>query len=351
MADLLNGLASRPRKRPVLLRSPLTVVGLLLISGFALSALFAPLLAPMDPNEQILELRLKAPAFDHWLGMDQLGRDILSRLLYGARISLTVGIAVVGSASIFGTLIGLIAGYARRSVDEILMRFTDVFFAFPPLILAMAIAGALGPNLSNAMIAIAVVTWPVYARLTRAQVLSLREREFVEAARSIGASTPRILYRHLLPNVLGPLLVQGSFDMGGAILLAAGLSFIGFGARPPTAEWGVMISEGSQFFSTDYAGTWNRIEGAKRHRNQGKCFRSTRCAAVFLDHLIVLGNAPVLGSCQRAFCSRSDASSVTTSITYEGIPLDDHIGIDDQRIGDDAANINVANHLREDGRV
>lgn len=130
------------------------------------------------------------------------------------------------------------------------MRLTDVFLAFPPLILAMAIAGALGPNLNNAMIAIAVVTWPVYARLVRGQVLALRQREFVEAARGIGASTPRILLRHLLPNTLAPILVQASFDMGGAILAAAGLSFIGFGARPPTPEWGVMISEGSKFFST-----------------------------------------------------------------------------------------------------
>ncbi len=130
------------------------------------------------------------------------------------------------------------------------MRLTDIFFAFPPLILAMAIAGALGPSLNNAMIAIAVVTWPVYARLVRAQVLSLREREYIIAARSVGVSAPRILWRHLLPNALAPILVQASFDMGGAILSAAGLSFIGFGAQPPTPEWGVMISEGRKFITT-----------------------------------------------------------------------------------------------------
>jgi peptide/nickel transport system permease protein len=135
-------------------------------------------------------------------------------------------------------------------VDEVLMRVTDVFFAFPALILAMAIAGALGPSLNNAMIAIAVVTWPVYARLARGQVLSLREREFVEATRALGASPGRIIWRHLLPNSLAPILVQASFDMGGAILSAAGLSFIGFGAQPPTPEWGVMISEGRKFIST-----------------------------------------------------------------------------------------------------
>jgi peptide/nickel transport system permease protein len=232
------------------LRSPLTVIGLAIILMFVLSAVFAPLLAPSDPTQQILSQRLKPPSAGHWLGMDQLGRDVLSRLLFGAPISLTVGLVVVGSASTLGTLVGLIAGYARGTVDELLMRLTDVFFAFPPLILAMAIAGALGPSLNNAMIAIAAVTWPVYARLVRGQVLSLREREFIEAAFSIGASTPRILFRHLLPNALAPILVQASFDMGGAILSAAGLSFIGFGARPPTPEWGVMISEGSKFFST-----------------------------------------------------------------------------------------------------
>jgi peptide/nickel transport system permease protein len=240
----------RSVKTSALLRSPLTVIGLVIILMFVLSAVFAPLLAPMDPTQQILSQRLKPPSAEHWLGMDQLGRDVLSRLLFGAPISLTVGLVVVGSASTLGTLVGLIAGYARGTVDELLMRLTDIFFAFPPLILAMAIAGALGPSLNNAMIAIATVTWPVYARLVRGQVLSLREREFVEAAFSIGASTPRILSRHLLPNALAPILVQASFDMGGAILSAAGLSFIGFGARPPTPEWGVMISEGSKFFST-----------------------------------------------------------------------------------------------------
>jgi len=243
-------LAAGPRAQPRLLRSPLTVAGLVLIAAFGLSALLAPGLAPADPLEQVLAQRLSPPSLAHWLGTDQLGRDILSRLLFGARISLIVGLVVVGTAGTFGTLVGLVAGYARGLADEALMRVTDIFFAFPALILAMAIAGALGPSLTNAMIAIAVVTWPVYARLVRAQVLSLREREFVESARSLGASTSRILWRHILPNTLAPLLVQASFDMGGAILSAAGLSFIGFGAQPPTPEWGVMISEGRKFIST-----------------------------------------------------------------------------------------------------
>jgi peptide/nickel transport system permease protein len=236
--------------RPAILRSPLATAGLVLIIIFAAGALLAPVIAPYDPLDQILISRLKPPSLEHLLGTDQLGRDVFSRMLFGARISLTIGLAVVASASAFGTLVGLMAGYSGGLVGEVLMRFTDIFFAFPPLILAMAIAGALGPSLNNAMIAIAVVTWPVYARLVRGQVLSLREREFVIAARSIGSSTPRILLRHLLPNTLAPILVQASFDMGGAILAAAGLSFIGFGAQPPTPEWGVMISEGRKFIST-----------------------------------------------------------------------------------------------------
>ncbi len=239
-----------PRRRPALFRNPLATAGLILLVIFGLSALLASVIAPYDPTDQILIARLKPPALTHLLGTDQLGRDIFSRILYGARISLTVGLVVVSSAGVFGTIIGLIAGYASGVVDEVLMRLTDIFFAFPPLILAMAIAGALGPSLNNAMIAIAVVTWPVYARLVRAQVLSLREREFIIAAQSVGVSTPRILWRHLLPNALAPILVQASFDMGGAILSAAGLSFIGFGAQPPTPEWGVMISEGRKFITT-----------------------------------------------------------------------------------------------------
>jgi len=237
-------------RRPAWRRSPLTVAGLALIALFALIAVSAPLIAPANPLKQVLSTRLKPPSAAHWLGTDQLGRDVLSRMIYGARISLLIGIVVVGLAASTGTFVGLVAGYAGGWLDEVLMRLTDIFFAFPALILAMAISGALGPSLTNAMIAIAVVSWPVYARLVRAQVLSLREREYVEAARSLGASAERIVWKHILPNTLAPLLVQASFDMGGAILSAAGLSFIGFGTQPPTAEWGVMISEGRNYIAT-----------------------------------------------------------------------------------------------------
>lgn len=238
------------RRRPVWLRSPLTVIGLAIVVVFVLAAIAAPLLSPYDPISQKLSQRLKPPSTEHILGTDQLGRDVWSRLLNGARISLTIGLVVVASAVLFGTVIGLVAGYIGGLVDEVLMRLTEIFFAFPSLILAMAIAGALGPSLTNAMIAIAVVSWPVYARLVRGQVLALRHREFIEAAEAVGVSTPRILRKHLLPNTLSPIMVQASFDLGGAILIAAGLSFIGFGAQPPTPEWGVMISDGRKYVST-----------------------------------------------------------------------------------------------------
>jgi peptide/nickel transport system permease protein len=226
-------------------------MALALIGLLALCAIFAPLIAPYDPLTQALGSRLQPPSSAHWLGTDQLGRDILSRLLYGSRISLLIGLVVVASAGVFGTFVGLIAGYAGGLVDEALMRLTEVFLAFPALILAMAIAGALGPSLTNAIIALAAVTWAIYARLARGQILSLRGREFVEAARGIGASHIRIIVRHLLPNAVAPLMVQASFDMGSVIIAAAGLSFIGFGAQPPTPEWGVMISEGRNFISTE----------------------------------------------------------------------------------------------------
>jgi peptide/nickel transport system permease protein len=217
-----------------------------------LAAITAPLLAPHPPLAQSLEDRLGPPQPGFPLGLDQLGRDILSRVLFGARLSLAVGLVVVFLAGLLGTAVGVTAGYLGGGVDHLLMRVTDIFFAFPSLILAMAIAAALGPSLVNAMIAIAIVTWPVYARLSRAQTLVLRRLEFIEAARAVGASDGRVMRRHVLPNIVSPLIVQASFNMGEAILIAAGLSFIGFGAQPPTPEWGVMISEGRDYITTQW---------------------------------------------------------------------------------------------------
>jgi peptide/nickel transport system permease protein len=234
------------------LRQPAVLAGLLILACFAGAALCAPLLSPADPLAQNVSAGLRPPSAGYLLGSDKLGRDLLSRMLYGARISLFVGVAVVTIAGGIGTLLGLIAGYLGGWIDEALMRVTDIFFAFPALILAMAIAGALGPSLQNALIAISAVTWPVYARLVRGQVLALKQREFIQAARALGTPEWRIVLLHLLPNTLAPLLVQTSFDMGAAITSVAGLSFIGFGAQPPTPEWGVMISEGRNYITTQW---------------------------------------------------------------------------------------------------
>ncbi|MDV6375989.1 nickel transporter permease [Deinococcus arenicola] len=217
------------------------MIGLVLLVFLVVVALLGPLMG--DPSAQDLGARLSPPSGAHPLGTDQLGRDVLTRVLSGARISLGIGVSVMLASLLVGSAAGLVAGLLGGWWDEVIMRVTDIFLAFPGLILAMAISAALGPSLTNVMIAVALVSWPTYARLIRAQVLALREREFVEAARALGSSQSRVAFRHLLPNSVAPLLVQGSFDVGNAILTAAGLGFIGFGAQPPTPEWGAMVSE------------------------------------------------------------------------------------------------------------
>jgi peptide/nickel transport system permease protein len=250
--DQAPPIQSSTRRRQLIgaLRQPAIAVGAVVMLVFLQAALLAPLIAPYGPLEQNISAGLQPPSAAHLFGTDKLGRDVFSRIVYGARISLFVGVAVVLMSGVIGSLLGVVAGYMGGWADELLMRITDIFFAFPALILAMAIAGALGPSLQNALIAISAVTWPVYARLLRGQVLALREREFVLAARTVGVPEWQIVTRHLLPNMLAPLLVQGSFDMGGAITAVAGLSFIGFGAQPPTPEWGVMISEARTYMAT-----------------------------------------------------------------------------------------------------
>lgn len=232
-------------------RDPLAVVSLVVISIFVLGAVFASVLTPYaaqglgEPN--ILE-KFQPPSAAHLLGTDYLGRDVLARILFGGRYSLSVGVLVVIVASLIGIPLGAIAGYFGGWLDELLMRITDIFLAFPPLLLAMAIAAALGASFEHAMIAIAFTWWPWYARLVRAQTLSLREQHFIEAARSIGMSDLTIVARHILPNVLTPILVQGTMDIGSAILTGASLSFIGLGIQPPAPEWGRMISDGRSYF-------------------------------------------------------------------------------------------------------
>jgi len=241
-----GALHSRAARR--FLRDPGALIGLVLVVSLVLLAVLAPLLAG-DPLAQNLSQRLRAPNATYLFGTDQLGRDVFARTLYGSRISLAIGFLVVALSLVVGAAVGLLAGVLGGFWDNVLMRVTDIFLAFPALILAMAISAALGPSLTNVMIAVAAVSWPNYARLTRAQVLSIRGLEFVDAARSLGASGGRIAWRHLLPNSLSPLLVQASFDVGGAILTAAGLGFIGFGAQPPTPEWGAMVSETRNFIA------------------------------------------------------------------------------------------------------
>jgi len=237
------------------------MMGLILIIFVILIAIFAPYLAKEHPSyvevstdqgttrieerwDIKFEDKLLPPSNEHFFGTDDFGRDIYSMVIYGARISLRICLMVVFSATIIGILIGGIAGYFGGKMDELLMRTTDVFLSIPYLILAMAVAAALGRSIEHIMMALVVVWWPSYARLLRGQVLSIKENQYVEAARSIGASNWRILFRHIIPNSFAPLLVQITLDLGAVLLVAAGLSFIGLGAPPGTAEWGLMIAMG-----------------------------------------------------------------------------------------------------------
>jgi peptide/nickel transport system permease protein len=228
-------------------RSPLTLLGLCIILALIVVAIFASSIAPYDPNFIDSVGRLKPPSFKHPFGTDTLGRDLLSRIIHGARISLLVGLAIVGLAATLGSLLGLIAGYFGGKIGEVIMRMTDIFLAFPYLILAMAVTAALGPSLMNAMLAMAVVWWPMYARLMYSEVIVIKKMLFVEAARSIGVKKGRLLFRHVLPNSLTAVLIQGTLDFGAAIMYSAALSFIGLGAQPPLPEWGAIISDSRHY--------------------------------------------------------------------------------------------------------
>lgn len=220
------------------------VAGLALVAAFAAAALLAPWLAPADPTALLLERRLEPPSPGHPLGFDELGRDVLSRLLFGARASLAVALAVVGLAATLGTALGAVAGYRGGRVDGALMRATDVFLAFPGILLAIALVAVLGPGLGHVVLALVAFGWVDYARLARGQVLQVREADYVAAARVAGVRGPAIVWRHVLPNVLPTLLVQASLGMAGAIIAESALSFLGLGLRPPTPSWGGMIDAG-----------------------------------------------------------------------------------------------------------
>ena len=228
-------------------RNPPALLGLALILSLILVALLAPLLAPVPPDHQDLRARLEPPSPAHPFGTDEFGRSMLSRTLYGARVSLFTGLAPVALAATVGTLIGLVAGFYRGRVDAVLMRLMDVLLAFPSLLLALAVVGALGPGLVNAVLAIAVVGVPQYARVVRSVVLSAREEDFVQAARALGVGDTRLLFRHILPVAVGPLAVQATLGIGFAILSMAGLSFLGLGVQPPTPDWGEMLARGRRY--------------------------------------------------------------------------------------------------------
>lgn len=228
----------------VLGRNIMLILGLMLVLGMSLAALFAPLLAPFDPNELHLDDILLAPCATYPLGTDRLGRDVLSRLLYGGQVSLWVGFVAVGISISIGTALGLVSGYFRGIVDEIIMRGVDVMLCFPSFFLILAVVAFLEPSLTNIMVVIGLTSWMGIARLVRAETLSLRERDFVSAARLSGVSTKNILLRHILPNALAPVTITAILGIGGAILTESGLSFLGLGVQPPQASWGNMLMEG-----------------------------------------------------------------------------------------------------------
>jgi len=234
------------RRRRWLRRYLLPALGGAVIAAWAFAALLAPWITPYDPSAVDVVGRLAAPSLAHWLGTDELGRDVLTRVIFGARTSLAVGFTVVLVGAAAGTLVGAIAAYAHGWAEEILMRATDLMFCFPPIILAMAIAAALGIGTRNTVIAMLVVWWPKFARLARSLVIGQRSLEYVAAARTIGFPPAHILFRQIMPNAVGPLVVLITLDLGNAILVFAGLSFLGLGVVPPTPEWGSMVSEGRE---------------------------------------------------------------------------------------------------------
>ena len=230
-----------------LLRNFAFTSGLILTVSLIVVALAAPLIAPADPFQQDTARRLEAPSNDHPLGLDDLGRDVLSRVVWGARVSLRVGFSVVIIASLVGVTLGAMAGYFGGIIDLIVMRLCDILLAFPGILLAIALVAVLGPSLNNVVLALATIGWVGYARLVRGQVLKVREMEYVTAARALGARSLRVIIRHVLPNVINPVIVMATLGLAGAILSEAALSFLGLGVQPPTPSWGAMLTAGRRY--------------------------------------------------------------------------------------------------------
>ena len=255
---LAGDVLARRRRRlrvPAAWRQPLAVTGLAVVGGWVVIAIFAPLIGPDNPLAQNFGI-LTAPSSAHWFGTDELGRDVLSRVLAGSRVTLPLSVLLVVIAMLIGAVLGGIAGFLGGWADVALMRLADLFFAFPGIILALAVAAALGPQLRNAVIAVVAVSWPSYARLVRSLVLTARTTPYVVASRMLGASGWRVLFTDIRPNVAGPVLVLAALDLGNAVLLLSGLSFLGLGAQPPTAEWGAMVAEGTQNFNDWWVGVF-----------------------------------------------------------------------------------------------
>jgi peptide/nickel transport system permease protein len=234
----------RPRRRrrlPAAFRTPLGVVALVIAAAWLMVAVGAPGLAPYDPLAQDFAPFL-SPSGDHWFGTDEIGRDYFSRVIVGSRVSISLAFLLVALSIVVGSVVGIVAGFFGRWVDEVIMRVTDLFMSFPTVILAMITAAALGASLANSVLAALVVSWPLYARLTRSMVLNLRQTDYVSASRLLGHSPSRIMVRDIFPNIVSPTLIMGTLDLGTATLLLSGLSFLGLGAKPPTPEWGSMIS-------------------------------------------------------------------------------------------------------------
>jgi peptide/nickel transport system permease protein len=230
-------------------KNKMALVGTGIVLFFILLAIFAPLLAPYGINEQKLSLRLQAPSKEHLFGTDDFGRDILSRVIYGARISLWVGFFSVLGSVVAGSLLGIIAGYYGRWIDGVISRIFDIMLAFPSILLAIGIVAVLGPSLQNALIAIAVINIPNFGRLIRSRVLSIKQEEYIMAAKAIGMSDTRILFHHILPNSMAPIIVQGTLAIATAIIEAAALGFLGLGAQPPNPEWGKMLADSKDFLT------------------------------------------------------------------------------------------------------
>ena len=236
-------------------RQPLAAIGAIVALAWVFIAIFAPLIAPADPLSQAFPPS-QAPSLHHLFGTDELGRDVLSRVIYGSRVSIPIALLLVVLAATIGGILGGVAGYFRGIADGGIMRGADLVFAFPAIILAMVVAAVLGRGLQNAALAIVVVAWPSYARVVRGLVLSVGESEYVQSARLLVAPARRTLFRDVLPNVAGPVLVLATLDLANAILLLAGLSFLGLGAQPPQAEWGSMVADGTQYFQWWWMGTF-----------------------------------------------------------------------------------------------